>query len=1194
MIDSRGPASWFRNLLWLISVLAFVTSAALAQLSTASLNGVVRDSTGAMVTKASVVLRNSDTGVERSTVTNDTGTYVFPDINPGRYTLKVSAPSFSTKQISEFVLAVNQTATIDVSLAAGAQTEVVSVEATTEQLQVSTAELGTVIATKQVNDLPLNGRNFTQLLSLTPGVVPISVGQNAMGGRTGGFAAPISEGAAFSFPSINGATNRSNYFLTDGMNNFAAFLSTYAVPPIVDAIQEFKVVSHTDSSEFGSVLGGVVNVVTKSGTNRYHGSAWEYMRNSAFDSRPHFLPANQPKALFHQNQFGGAVGGPIPIGGLKQNTFFYFAYQGFRYSQPIGVNILVPTAAQLSGDFSALCTAGFNGSGICNNPAQQIYNPFTTTPSGSTFTRQPFAGNIIPSNLINQNLVGFVQAVYPQAGAYDPNTNSNAFDNDPNTQHQNEYNGRIDHNFSDKDSVWFRWSQIDSTTMTPNGNLPGFLKNDKIPAVNWGGNWVHAFSPTLQLQTLFSRTKVSDNALTKQKGADADSVIASAGFAAGFACNFAGTKGCLLPSLGLADGFTNAGEILQNTPQATDNWQGSVTINKLKGTHTFSFGSNYISSVFSSPIAYDQLGFSDTETGDPSTGKGGFSLASYLLGVVNGANRRDVNEKTRLGGLFSAFFQDSWKATPKLTVNYGVRYDLTLIPPYGTKDTIGEQGGIETGDFDFSTGTYVLQFPPPPCTVRGHAPCIPSIMLDAQGNAVACDPATQTCLPPGTLPPHVVVDPRGRISHNTYTNVGPHVGFAYRATDNTVVRGGAGIMYDNWAAVSQMSQNIEGDWPGIGQLIANNLNKPGGSTTNSQGQPLVSALDPFAGSGSAGLPAPTPFFAGGVNWHYDPHIKNAYAYQFNFGIQHQINSTTTITGSYVSALTHRANIGGMYNTALQPSPLPNPQSRSLYPYMISTFYDRSVGFADYHAFQLSLDKRLSSGLSYQVAYTFSKALDENDGWFGAEGKNVADPYNPRASLSPAGFDIPHNLVVNTTYELPIGQGKRFSSGSHAVDYIVGNWQVNGILTVRSGQRYSATDNNGDPANTGNVGWAGYEQANMVGDPNSGNCPGGAAVHTQTCWINTSAFQQPVNTYGNIRPDAFQAQRYWNLDFSIFRGFPIMGEGRRLEFRAEAFNLFNTVIWAAPNGDVSNTGGFGKVTDTANSARVMQFGLRFMF
>jgi hypothetical protein len=211
MTDSRVHASHFRNLQWMASVLVFATTSALAQLSTASLNGVVRDPTGAVVTKASVVLRNSDTGVEHSTFSNDSGTYVFSDINPGRYTVKVSAPSFSTKQISDFVLAVNQTATIDVFLAAGAQTEVISVEATTEQLQVSSAELGTVIATKQVNDLPLNGRNFTQLLSLTPGVAPISVGQNSMGGRTGGFAAPIAEDSAFVFPTINGANNRSNY-----------------------------------------------------------------------------------------------------------------------------------------------------------------------------------------------------------------------------------------------------------------------------------------------------------------------------------------------------------------------------------------------------------------------------------------------------------------------------------------------------------------------------------------------------------------------------------------------------------------------------------------------------------------------------------------------------------------------------------------------------------------------------------------------------------------------------------------------------------------------------------------------------------------------------------------------------------------------------------------------------------------------
>src|SRR5437660_1913173 len=1202
MTDSRGRTCCFRTLLWLISLLVVSAAAALAQLSTASLNGVVRDSTGAVVPKASATLHNSDTGVERNTFTNDAGTYVFSDINPGRYTLQVTAPSFSTKQVSDFVLAVSQTATIDITLDPGAQTAVVTVEATAEQLQVSTAELGTVIAGNQVHDLPLNGRNFTQLISLTPGVAPISGGQNSMGGRSGGFAAPIAEGAAFTFPSINGATNRSNYFLTDGMNNFAAFLSTYAVPPIVDAIQEFKVVSHTDSSEFGSVLGGVVNVVTKSGTNRFRGSAWEYLRNDAFDSQDQFAPV----VHYHQHQFGGAVGGPVALPSLKQNTFFYFAYQGFRFSKPIATRILVPTAAMYKGDFSSICLTGFTG-GICNDRTpttnlvdHQLYNPYTTVAAVSGFSRTPYLNNQIPAGTnpgeIQPQVVTFLQSILPAAGAFDPAFNSNAFDTDPNTQHQNEYNIRLDHTFGQTDSVWFRYSRINSNVLKPT-DLPGLTTNQAIPGRNWGGNWVHTFSPSLQLQALFSRTTVSDNSYTKFK-TDLTNVIQAAGFAPGFASNFSGAKGWLLPNYELRNGYVSGGESVVLTPQATDNNQVSVTLNKLNNTHTFTMGASYISSVFSSPLSFDTVSFANGQTRD-ANGKAGFSVATALIGVPDSANRRDVDERTRPGGLFSAFFQDSWKATSKLTVNYGIRYDLTLIPPYGTKETIDKQGGIETGDFDFSNGTYVLQYPPPPCTVRGHAPCIPSIMLDAQGNAVACNPNTQTCLPPGTLPPHVVVDGRGRISHNTYTNLGPHLGFAYRISDRTVMRGGAGIVYDNWAAVSQMSQNIEGDWPGIGQLIANNLNVPGGPTAPT-GTPTATYGDPFSAGGvNAGLPAPTPFFSGGVNWHYDPHIKNAYAYQFNFGLQHQINTTTTVTGSYVSALTHRSNIGGMYNTALKPSKLPDPQSRSLFPYMISTFYDRSVGFADYHAFQLSVDKRFSSGLAYQVAYTFSKALDEHDGFFGAEGKNVADPYNPRASLSPAGYALPHILTVNTVYQLPIGQGERLSTKSHAVDYVLGHWQVNGILTVRSGQRYSVTDGE-DQANTGNTGWAGCEQANLVGDPNSGSCPSqnglpGLPAHSRGCWFNISAFAKPkFGTYGNLRPDAFQAQRYWNIDFSIFRQFPLWNESRHLEFRAEAFNLFNTVIFGTPHSDINSPSNFGLVTSAANSARVMQFGLRLVF
>src|SRR5216684_5636389 len=314
-----------------------------AQLSAGSVTGTVRDASGSAVVDASVTLRNVDTTIERKTVSNDAGNYAFLNLGPGKYALEATAPGFATKRVAEFILAVNQTASIDVSLQVGSQSEVVTISAETEQLDVSTADLGTVIATKQVNDLPLNGRNFTQLLSLTPGVAPISVAQNGMGGRPGGFGAPISVGSSFTFPAINGQTNRSNFFLMDGLNNFGSFQSTYAVPPIIDAIQEFKVVSHTDSAEFGGVLGGVVNVVTKSGNNDLHGSAWEYVRNNAFDSRPAFLDSTAKTPGFRQNQFGASVGGPVWIPRLyngRNKTFFFFAYQGLRYGQDNSKNIL--------------------------------------------------------------------------------------------------------------------------------------------------------------------------------------------------------------------------------------------------------------------------------------------------------------------------------------------------------------------------------------------------------------------------------------------------------------------------------------------------------------------------------------------------------------------------------------------------------------------------------------------------------------------------------------------------------------------------------------------------------------------------------------------------------------------------------------------------------------------------------------
>ncbi|MBW4027744.1 MAG: hypothetical protein HIU93_10110 [Acidobacteria bacterium] len=538
---------------------------------------------------------------------------------------------------------------------------------------------------------------------------------------------------------------------------------------------------------------------------------------------------------------------------------------------------------------------------------------------------------------------------------------------------------------------------------------------------------------------------------------------------------------------------------------------------KIIGDNELHIGAGYISNSFASPIGYANLGFQAQQTGNPeNSGEAGDPIASFILDVPNSANRRNVNEQTRPGGVLSGFVQDTWKALPKLTLNIGLRYDLAFIPPYGANATIGQNGGIETGDMDFSNGTYVLQKVPPPCSVRGHAPCIPG---------------------DGTLPAHVVVDPRGKIAHNTYTNIGPRFGFAYRVEDKTVVRGGFRIVYDNWAAVSQMSQNIEGAWPDIGQLINNSLNIPSSTSAT----PTATAQDPFAGSTGGLFPAPTPFQQ--VQWFYDPHIKNAYSEQWTLGVERQLNESTTVGLNYVGSVSRRNDVGGYYNTALTPGP-GDPQARALYPYIAPTFYDRSVGSSSYHAMQFQLNKRYENGFSYQVAYTWSKSINVGgDGWFGVEGSVPQDPYHPSAygSRSVAGTDLTNVLAVNTLYEVPIGSGKRFSTGNRLFDYLLGNWQINNIFLARSGQVFMPVSSS-DVANTGN-GFT-YETLDVIGNPNS------LAKRTTKEWFNTAAYRIPdLYTYGTAGRNSLRSAGYWDLDGSVFRQFPIH-ENLRLEFRAE--------------------------------------------
>ena len=1132
-------------------LLLFLAGSADAQVSTASINGVIRDPAGAVIPGATIVLRNVDTSVERTSTTNEAGAYGFVSIPPGSYTIEATAKGFSSQKLAPFVLAVGQAATFDFALTVGTATQVVTVEAAAAQLDVTNANLGTVIATQQVNDLPLNGRNFTALLALTPGVVAISTAQNGTNIAGGGFGSAIALGSDYTFPAINGQSNRSDYFLTDGLPNFAAINSTYAVAPIIDAIQEFKVVSHTDDAEFGSVLGGVVNVVTKSGTNELHGSAWDYLRNTAFDARNYFLPASQSKPFFHQNQFGGAIGGPVIIPKLyngRNKTFFFGAYQGWRYSRAEDNDILVPTAAELAGDEA-------------DNGQNPIYDPFSTVVTPTGYSRTAFPNNQIPADRIDQSMVTWAKFIYPTAGPFfNPTGNgsfsANAVDTTPQVQQFNEFSVRVDQTFGSKDSAWFRYSFIDST-LTQSGGLPSLPTSLIINSRNFGGSYVHVFGPTRIAQFQYSHSIVADNGVNEFKAPTAD-LISAVGWSQSFVGDFSSGRD-FVPQLSI-QGLAGTGEEINLTPKATDNngFQGSIT--QIINNHTVKFGLGWVTTGFESTINYTQLGFNNPQTSAPqfpnqATGNG---FSSFLLNVPQSAARRNVDEIERPGGVLSAYLQDTWKATPRLSLNYGLRYDYTFMPAYGTNATIGKNGGIETGDMDWDNGLYIVQKVPPPCSATVFAPCIPG----------------------GTLPAHVWASPNDKISHNVHTNFGPRVGFAYKATDKTAVHGAFGIVYDNWAAVTQLVQNAEGSWPDIGQLSLPQTNVPSSASPT----PTVASQNPF---GTAGLyPAATPF--NDNDWFFDPNYKNAYSEQWNFGVQQQLSNSLSLKVDYVGSGSHRTNIGGYYNTALTPGP-GDPQTRAPYPYGIATLYDHGIGSSAYNALQVSVDKRLSSGFSFQVAYTWSESFTADDGWFNSEGLTVQDAYNPKASRGYAGTNVPQAIAINTIYDIPVGPGRRFSTGNKIGDYILGNWRLTNIFTGRSGQNQTVVDT-ADIANIGNPN--AYERGNMVGNPFSG-------FHRSASeWFNTAAFAIPAQyTFGNAYRGLIQGQRLINFDTAVIRSFPLWRE-TQFQFQAQAFNLFNHPVFGLNeynSTDLNSPSTFGSVDGAqANTNRELQISGKFVF
>jgi outer membrane receptor protein involved in Fe transport len=1050
------------------------------------------------------------------------------------------------------------------------------------------------------------------LLNLTPGVSTVNVAQNSSNQQFAGNTV-----GSFSFPSINGQTNRSNLFLLDGLNNQESFGSTYSVPPILDDIQEFKVDSHNDQAQFGGVLGGVVNVVTKSGTNNFHGAAWEFFRNSALDAKNPITGINQ----LHLNQFGANIGGPVllPHYNGRNRTFFFGSYEGVRRHEGNANLVFIPTPAEIAGDFRLDPSGKALG---------QIYNPWSTVPTGQpgAGSRTPFlclvgtttpapvlanklqapvgtttapagmaACNILPGGIIDANMQKVAQLLY---GGLTPNTTGtkgNYAQTLLNTQDPNSYNIRIDEQWREKDSIFGRFSHIYSPRSVP--GIFGQANLNEYWAHQLGIGWNHTFGPTAVLSVQFGRNYgFSTNPVLLPEDLS-QKLIQAGAYDQSFACGYTlGPRKCYFNAVRFTNGgFTNNGSAPEEGTSpaiVADIYQWRGNFSKTHNRHTFSMGAEFNTNGFQQTFNQNNLGFGSSQTASASSGtvNGGFSVASFLLGIPGGDTYRNEFETEHGGWVDGFYFQDQWKVTDKLTLNLGARYDVTLVPVYGS----AKDGNAPIGNLNLRTGNYELQFVPPSCVTTGNKPpCIPTA--------------------DGSLPAHVIVSPHeGKFWPNAYDNIQPRVGLAYRLRNSTVLRAGYGRFYDNWAAVIQMAQNQQGTWPRTDQLIV--------SPNQSAGPPTVFAENPLQGANTT--PAPTPFEQN--NWFVDPNLKNPYSDQWNFGVQQALPSNTTVTANYVGSRGHRLDVNINGNQATTPAvagtPIPttscvrNPScvaqlaARFPLPYAFVTHYDVSAGKSWYDALQVSVDKKTTHGLSYLLSYTWSKSLSiGGDEWFSAGSTgatSVQNAYNLAAEKARAGTDLPHIFTAHVVYELPFGQGKAFATNNRVFDAIVGGWQVNGIANFNSGTLFNVLADNTIP-NTGAVN-GGSERANLVGDPYHGTCRNGASVGTVNCWFNTTAFAIPTcsasqagfpnSCWGNFSRNVLRSDGRANFDASVFRKFPVT-ERATVEFRAEAFNLTNSPVWGIPNANVNSSGSLFGVVNTMASGyapRQMQFALKLYY
>jgi hypothetical protein len=1273
--------------LWLLAVVAFlllVLPSAKAQLYTGSVSGVVADPSKAVVPGASVSLRDVDKGFVYKAKTDQEGRYVLRNIPPGNYTLTAEAPNFESERREGITLDVNQNISFDFSLKVGVASVVVNVTATGVHLGTEDAVTGQVVDRKFINDLPLVGRNTLDLTFLAPGVVPTNI-PDALGGN-------------INFNS-NGSRNMTADVLVDGASatNFEqnSGIQNLIYQPSVDAVQEFKVQQSNFSAEFGFAGATIVNMIIRSGTNSFHGGLYEFLRNQVFDSNEWFNKANgQSIPGLKLNDFGGTIGGPIK----KDKTFFFFDYEGVRTrsfnSSTSGVPTLCergdpsavcPTLAQqglsspVLGDFEELCTLqgfSFDSAGNCSDPSGQLWDPYSGTFNGSTSQRTkiiPFnnlgtytsAGAGLPSgpgNLIDplaKNLLLLFPKPNLPVGSLSDAQNNNFFVSGTNPSSNNQFDIKIDHRFSDSSLLSGKYSQrtgnsdglncfgnfADSCTAGPADSSAHLL------AINF----TRTITPTLLFNITYGYTRAFDfshgvganfpNFATDIQQLGVPSYLEQTGFLA-------------VPFINLTSGAyttTIGGQPFAILREGQDVHTLGGWVSWVRGKHDLKFGAegrlhriNFVQPGW--PAGEFDFNFTGTSqlsnAGDQSTG--GDDLASFLIGVgppPNGSApggctpcfRGFDNFVSTQSIRWATFVQDNYRVTPNLTLNLGIRYELSL-PRTERYNRMNSLDPNLVSPIQYAQQPVLVQ------PIPGLTPV--SVLHGGEVFPTSND----------------------RSNYSTfYKGIQPRFGFAFQLPHQAVLRGGYGIYFSTprsgasgtgpwgfqgfdvqppWLTVSSVNINDQIPCCRLNDPAPNGVPQPPGSLYGSSNDLGFAAVGPVK-SISRNIP---------------------YEQAWSFGVQKELPGKILLDASYIGKKGTHLYLGGFremnflgpaFEKALmsgqmtqgpngtisslittdQPNPfysasctptadprnpnfICNPDS-SLSQQFVSRYqlqlpYPQFAGFQGdsppiansiYHAVQIRAERSFANGLEFLLTYTFSKSIDtasatdDSISWLGGgttDGSTIGvqDPNNLRAERAVSVFDIPQVLQFSYIYELPLGRGKRFLNTSRpVVNAIVGGWQTSATWRFDNGRPILPVQSSGNPIPT-------YGQRPTLTAPlgrSSGSPENHVNLSTCTCtsyFANPDALMPTADFTLGTAPRTISSVRQPGtrlVDMSLFKEIPmgLLHEGMHLEFRAEAFNVFNHPQFAGPSSNVVS-GNYGLITRTISLPRELQLGLKLYF